>query len=100
MLLNVIVMVDATVTPTLEGENAWVMVGAVGVAEIDVGHALVPSDVGAVLVALVAPRVIVAVSVLPWESVTTRVSVPVPVATADELLAPETMVTPLPAVQA
>ena len=81
-LLNVMVSVEATFSPTLAGENASVTVGGASVTMSGVGHALtlVPADVGATLLALLDVTVTVAVSVSPAESVTTnvRVSGPVP----------------------
>jgi hypothetical protein len=93
-LFKVIVSVDATVGPTVAGTNASVIVGATGVNETALVHALLPAVDGAVLVALVAPTVMVAVSVAPCESVTVRVRVPAPVTLACELLVPDVMVSP------
>jgi hypothetical protein len=99
-LLKVIVSVDATDGPTVAGTNASVIVGATGVNETAVVHALFPAVDGAVLVALVAPTVMVAASVAPCESVTVSVRVPAPVTLACELLAPDVMVRPPLAVHA
>src|SRR5208337_868036 len=64
--------------PVLAGENAWVTVGGVGFTVSAVGQAvaLLPAEVGALLVALPELTVMVAVSVAPALSLT--VSVPVP----------------------
>ena len=84
----------------MAGTNASVIVGATGVNETALAHALLPAVDGAVLVALVAPTVMVAVSVPPCESVTVSVRVPEPVTLACALLAPEMMVRPPLAVHA
>ena len=97
---SVRVNVAATVTPTLVGANASDTVGAVTVAGIEAGQPLLPADFGALLVALVELTVIVAVSVLPWESVTMRVNVPVPVVVTLALVAPERTLRPPLAVHA
>jgi len=98
---NVMVSVEAVVSMTLAGENASLTVGAIGIAAMAVGQALVPADVGAVLEALVAVTLIVAVSVAPAESVTVSVTVPLParIDTCAEL-APDSIVTPPLAVHA
>ena len=90
--LNVTVSVDATLGPVVAGTNASVTVGAAGLMVTAVAHALAPAEVGAVLVALVAPTVTVATSLPPCESVTVSVRVPVPVTVTCALLAPERMV--------
>ena len=100
VLLNVTVNVDATVGPTVAGENAAVMVGACGFTATAVKHEWLPADAGAVVVALVEPTVTVAMSVAPTESVTVRVRVPVPITVTCALLAPETIVRPPLAAQA
>ncbi len=75
--------------------------GAVGVVDNAVGQALLPADVGAVLVALVAVTVMVAVSVAPAESVTVSVTVPLPgKIDACAAFAPDAMLTPPVAVHA
>jgi hypothetical protein len=99
-LLKVMVSVEVMVSPTVVGTNAAVTVGVAGVTAIAAGQALLPAEVGALEVALVDPMVTVAVSVPPCESVTVTVNVPVPDATTFAELAPELMVTPVPAVQA
>src|ERR1700722_5797546 len=93
-LLNVTVSVDVTPGPVVAGTNASVIVGAAGVMVTAVPQELVPAEVGAVLVALVAPTVTVATSVPPCESVTVSVRVPAPVTVTCAVLAPETMVRP------
>src|SRR5258706_16469636 len=77
-LLNVMVSVEATFSPTLAGENASVTVGAASVTVSGAGHAVaaVPGEEGAVVAAPEDVKVTVAVSVLAAESVTVRVSVP------------------------
>src|SRR5208283_5138715 len=66
--------------PVLAGENAWATVGGTGVTVSAVGQAvaLVPADVGALLVALPELTVMVAVSVAPALSLTVSVTVPEP----------------------
>jgi hypothetical protein len=93
-LLNVTIRLDLTFVPTVVGENASVATGAAGLTATAVGQASLPAVAGAVVVALVAPTVMVATSVPPCESVTVRVSVPVPVTVACVLFAPEVMVVP------
>src|SRR6266404_1024562 len=63
-LLNVMVSVEATFSPTLAGENASVTVGGVGVTVRGVGQAVaaVPAEAGAVVVAPAAVNVTMAVS--------------------------------------
>ena len=105
VLLNVMVSVEATFSPTLAGAKASVTVGGTGATLIAVGHAViaVPADDGAVVVAPVEAKSTVAVSVLFAESVTVNVNVPaVPFQTtvACAALAPEEIVTPPVAVQA
>lgn len=99
-LLKVTVRFDVIFVPTVPGENASVTVGAVGLTATAVGQDSLPAVVGAVVVALVDPTVMVATSVLPCESVTVRVSVPVPVTFACAVFAPEVMVAPPLAAQA
>ena len=79
-MLNVIVSVEATPGPVLAGENAWATVGGIGVTVSAVGQALalVPAEVGALLVALPEATVMVAVSVAPALSLTVSVTVPEP----------------------
>lgn len=71
---------DATFSPTLAGENAALTVGDAGATVLGVWHAVaeVPAEDGAVLVAPLELKVTTAVSVLLAESVTVRVSVPLP----------------------
>ncbi len=80
VLLKVTMSMAGTLTATLAGENAALIVGGAGVTVMGLMHALalVPAADGAVVLAPPAPRSTTAVSVLPAESVTTRVSVPVP----------------------
>ena len=75
---SVIVRVDATLFAVVAGENDSLTVGAAGLTLIAAGHAvaLVPAEIGAVLVALSAVSVTVSVSMLPAESVTIRFKVP------------------------
>jgi hypothetical protein len=84
-----------TFAATLAGENAALTVGAAGVAVMGATHAeaAVPATDGAGVVALLAVNVTIAVSLLPDESVTTRVKVPAPVAITFtvEFVAPETI---------
>jgi hypothetical protein len=61
---------------------------------------LLPALVGALVLALAEPMVMVAVSVAPWESVTTRVKVPDPVTVTRALDAPDKMVVPPLAIHA
>ena len=98
--VKVMVSVDATFTVTLAGANASETVGADGLTEISAGQALLPAVLGALETALVGSTVTVAVSAPPWESVTVRIKVPVPVVVTFALLAPERMVTPPLAVHA
>jgi hypothetical protein len=93
-LFKVIVSVEVTVGPTVAGTNAAAIVGATGLNETACVHALLPAVDGAVVVALVAPTVIVAMSVPPCESVTVRVKVPEPVTVTCALVVPEVMVRP------
>src|ERR1700733_5423965 len=99
------VSVEGAFSPTLAGEEASVTVGGAGATVIAVGHAVVavPADDGAAVVAPVAAKSTVAVSVLFAESVTVSVNVPaVPfqATVACAALAPEEMVTPPVAVHA
>ena len=61
VLLKVTVKTEATVGPTVAGANAAVIVGACGFTATAGKHALLPADVGAVVVALVALTVMVAI---------------------------------------
>lgn len=88
-LLKVIVSVDGTVTPTLDGAKTSPIVGADGLTASAVGQAWVPAVDGALAVALVDEIVIAAVSVLPKESATVRVRMPVPDTETCALPAPE-----------
>ena len=99
-LSKVMTRFDVTFGPTVVGENASVTVGVAGLTVTAVRQASVPASDGAVVVALVTPTVIVATSVPPCESVTVRVSVPVPVTVAFAPVAPEVRVSPPLAVQA
>src|ERR1700747_2372199 len=54
-LLKVTVNMEVTVGPTVVGANASLRVGACGFTGTAVKQALLPADVGAVVVALVAP---------------------------------------------
>jgi hypothetical protein len=80
---------------TLAGENATPTCGANGVTIMGAmqAEAALPPTAGAVVVALLALKVTIAVSLLPDESVTTRVKVPAPVVMTltAALVAPETM---------
>ena len=82
---------------TLAGENAALTVGAAGVTVMGAMHALalVPAEDGAMVFAPPAVKLTTAVSVLPAESVTTRISVPAPleVTLTCALVAPELMAT-------
>lgn len=82
---------------TLAGEKAALTVGAAGVTVIGAMHALalVPAERGAVVLAPPAVKLMTAVSVLPAESVTTTLSVPVPldVAFTCAVAPPELMTT-------
>jgi hypothetical protein len=82
VLLKLTTNSAATFTATLAGENAALTVGDAGVTVMGLRHALalVPAEAGAVVPALPAVKFTTAVSVLPAESVTTRLSVPMPLA--------------------
>ena len=91
---SVTVRVDGELVTMLAGENYSLTVGAAGCRVSAAGHAvaLVPAEVGAVLVAVVAVSVTVSVSAFPAESVTIRVKVPGAGSTVTcALLAPLTM---------
>src|SRR5258707_13776931 len=79
-LLNVMVSVEATFSPTLAGENASVTVGGASVTVSGVGHALaaVPAEEGACTVAapLAVNETLAVLSMWPAESVTVSIRVP------------------------
>jgi len=95
LLVNVTTSMVEAFAATLAGENAAPTTGADGVTVMGAMQAetALPPTAGAVVVALPAVNVTIAVSLLPNESVTTRVKVPAPVAITftAELVAPETM---------
>ena len=97
LLASVTVSAELALTCTLAGAKASVIVGAATVTVMGVMHAvaLVPAEEGAVLAAPLALKLTAAVSVLPFESVTTKVNVPAPVelTLTEELAAPETRCT-------
>jgi hypothetical protein len=72
------VSVDTALVTVVAGANDALTVGATGATVMAAGHAvaLVPADVGAVLVALSEVSVTVSVSMFPAESVTLKVKVP------------------------
>ena len=106
LLASVTVSAELALICTLAGAKASVIVGAATVRVMGVTHAvaLVPAEDGAVVVAPLALKLIVAVSVFPTESVTTKVNVPGPVPVevtlTEELAAPETIFTAPLALQA
>ena len=97
VLSKVITSTAGTFAATVAGEKAALTVGAAGVTVMGLMQALalVPAEDGALVLALLALICTTDVSVLPAESVTTRLRVPVPVAVIFTwaLAAPELMVT-------
>ncbi len=79
-LLNVMVSVEATFSPTLAGENASVTVGAASVTVSGAGHAVaaVPAEDGAFTFAtpLALNDTLAVLSIWPTESVTVSMRVP------------------------
>jgi len=104
LLASVTVSAEFVLTSTLAGAKASVIVGAATVTVMGVTQAvaLEPAEDGAEVTAPPALKLTVAVSVLPAESVTTKVSVPVPVEVTltDGLVVPDTICTAPVALQA
>jgi hypothetical protein len=97
LLESVTVSTALLFTGTLVGEKVSATVGDATVTVMGVTHALalVPADDGAVVTAPFVLKVITAVSVLPAESVTINVKVPLPLefTATEELAAPEAICT-------
>ena len=95
LLVNVTTSMAEAFAATVAGENAALTTGANGVTVMGAtqAEAALPATAGAGVVAPPEVNVTIAVSVLPDESVTTRVKVPAPVAITftAELVAPETI---------
>jgi hypothetical protein len=94
-LLKVTTSMAGAFAATLLGENTSPTPGAKGTTVMGAmqAEAALPAAVGDAVVALLAVKVTIAVSLLPDESVTTRVKVPAPVAITFtvEFVAPETI---------